>query len=561
MPDEPATTDPTFEHPRRDPRWLRWVNTPRSVWLLVGGVTLARLLWLAFLSPLTLTEDEAHYWLWSTAPDWSYATKPPGIAWVIWCSTALFGHTEFAVRAPAALFGALGALAAADTARTITARNHHARAHTVAFVSAAITLLAPALALLGFITTIDSPLLVCWMVGVALTLRGVENPDRLRPWLLAAGAIALGALFKHTSLLLLPGLLWVGFRHRLAFWKLNALVLVALVGLVPTIVWNARHDWVTLHHLLDHLSPEAAGTDANVSPSLAARVLSPLEYLGFLLVIAGPVPMILIMARLFKRFPWPSQTPDLFLLALPLALFYLVVSLFTRTEAGWALAAPATLLPLGAYAIVLGVRHNIWPIRFLWGLTLVLGLATWVSILALEPLARTDAADVLPARRALGLRAHASAVRAELDRLEAETGLPPFVLSHHYGRASQLAFYLPETEIYCASAHVGGRTTQFDLWPATDLNNPATHRRLVARPALVLGDPPGRWRYAFDTLQPLGTLAADPKAPRPAYLATGYRGFPPPDVLGNATPVTFPEATLLDPIEPAVPPASPVPSP
>ena len=199
MPSEPSTADPTFEHPRRDPRWLRWVNTPRSVWLLVGGVTIARLLWLAFLSPLTLTEDEAHYWLWSTAPDWSYATKPPGIAWVIWCSTAIFGHTEFAVRAPAALFGALGALAAADCARTLTAHNHHARAHTVAFVAGAITLLTPALALLGFITTIDSPLLACWLGAVALTLRGASNPECLRPWLLAAALIALGALFKHTA--------------------------------------------------------------------------------------------------------------------------------------------------------------------------------------------------------------------------------------------------------------------------------------------------------------------------------------------------------------------------
>jgi hypothetical protein len=77
-----------------DPWWRRTL-------LLVLGVTLARVLYLVFLCPYTLIEDEAHYWEWSRRLEWSYYTKGPGVAWSIAAATRLLGDHEFAVRLPA----------------------------------------------------------------------------------------------------------------------------------------------------------------------------------------------------------------------------------------------------------------------------------------------------------------------------------------------------------------------------------------------------------------------------------------------------------------------------
>ena len=42
--------------------------------------------------PLDLSEDEAHYWLWSEHLDYGYYSKPPGIAWVIWGTLRVGGR-------------------------------------------------------------------------------------------------------------------------------------------------------------------------------------------------------------------------------------------------------------------------------------------------------------------------------------------------------------------------------------------------------------------------------------------------------------------------------------
>jgi 4-amino-4-deoxy-L-arabinose transferase-like glycosyltransferase len=58
-------------------------------------------LWLC--TTFDVSGDEAHYWMWSQQPDWSYYSKPPLVAYVIGLGTALFGDTEFGLRWPAAL--------------------------------------------------------------------------------------------------------------------------------------------------------------------------------------------------------------------------------------------------------------------------------------------------------------------------------------------------------------------------------------------------------------------------------------------------------------------------
>lgn len=121
----------------------------------------------------------------------------------------------------------------------------------------------------------------------------------------------------------------------------------------------------------------------------------------------------------------------------------------------------------------------------------------------------------------LGAEAHALAVR-----LRESTGLEPFHIAQHYGRASLLAFYLPGRPIvYCASSRLGGRATQWDHWPDTNLDNLEI---LGGRPAVLSGAELEQWQAAFDRVEDLGVLPSEPKADRRTFLGYGYRGFPKP---------------------------------
>src|SRR5262249_16378256 len=110
-------------------------------------------------------------------------------------------------------------------------------------------------------------------------------------------------------------------------------------------------------------------------------------------------------------------------------------------------------------------RYPAW--RWAW----MFGIVVAVCFARLDLLARLPRlGPLIPAGRLTNADARAGAVSREMERLADETGLEPFVMAQHYGRASQLAFYLPgRPRVYCSSSLMGGRRTQFDMWPETNL--------------------------------------------------------------------------------------------
>jgi hypothetical protein len=110
-------------------------------------------------------------------------------------------------------------------------------------------------------------------------------------------------------------------------------------------------------------------------------------------------------------------------------------------------------------------------------------------------------------------------------QLREHTGQEPIIIAAHYGRASLLAYYLPHRPsiVYSASPYTGGRKSQQDFWPDTDLADPA----LLGRPAILLGGLPEHWAPAFDSLQQIPNVPSDHKGDRRTlFLGYGYRGLP-----------------------------------
>lgn len=555
----------------------------RAVWLLVGLITLGRLVFLGWFSPFTLIEDEAHYWEWSLRLDWSYYSKGPGVAAAIAASRWLLDlisqvmpfdprvDPELAVRLPAVLFSALGTLATAGLARSVFGDRRVELLAAVAYQA------MPGVAISGLLMTIDGPMLACWAVAAWAAWVGCSGPLGSRSawlgWSICGLALAVGFTFKYTAVLLIPGLmvgLWASHRPNLkphlktrptpgsppaqpapsrqtsgprpAGWAPVALGLgLATLGCVPVAVWNASRGWPTVRHLLGHLGV-AGGDTATPGGGAGAGgwAYSPLwtlEVIGFFFAVTGGVGVLAIQGLLNTRRHGSDQARRgagyLVACASGVGVFYLIVSVFSRTEANWVMPMGVTLAPLAAWAVADGRRRRDPGVR----------LAAWSTLISLAcllaagpalALATGDATPQGPGRRLIGIpinrisgaRGLADETARLIDDLRATTGLDPFVMTVHYGRASLLRFYLPgHPPVYSASALFGGRRSQHDLWPATDLSSPAVIAKLSGRPAVLFGAEGTPWAGCFERLEPLGSLASEPKTTRRTWLGVGFLGF------------------------------------
>ncbi len=543
---------------------------------LILLVSLVRLVYLIWFCPYTLIEDEAHYWEWSRRLELSYYSKGPGIAWVIGAATQLLGTHEWTVRLPTVLFSAFGAFCVAGLARDICSDRR------AGLYAAAIYLAMPAFWVLGIIITIDGPYLACWAAACWAAWRALTTGSR-RAHAALGLALAGGFLFKYTILLLVPGLLlaaWFAHRTRSpnrarsaseeptpntshtnpplalgALSKTRSLhgvlltAAIASLGLLPVLLWNAQHDWITVQHLLGHLG--APGGDITPSPDEHWSPFWTLELLGIQLALAGPAILLAVYAFVCARRERLAD-PDTWRAArflaccgLPILIFYGLVSLVAEPEGNWPLAAWVSAAPLGAIGIAgaiplyrkriaawrekgkPGIRPHMNRIMA-WRWTIGLGIIVALGFARADWLTRLPLlGPLVPQGRLMFADVRAADATRILENLRTETGLEPVVMAQHYGRTSQMAYYLPgQPTVYCAGAYMEGPRKQYDLWPETNLADPETHARLLGRPALLVGGRFEQWVPAFERVVEIGQLEGEHKKGRLIYLGYNYRGFP-----------------------------------
>lgn len=514
-----------------------------AVLLIAAGLLLVRLAYLAWLCPYTLAEDEAHYWDWSRLPDWSYYSKGPGVAWLIWAMTNLLGESELGVRAGAALFGSVATVGVAGMTWSAF-RDRRAMLIAVAMFN-----LIPFYQVGALLMTIDMPYVACAALACWASVNALHR--RCRPaWLALGASLAAGFLFKYTIVLLVPGLVGAivaaqrraDTRHAQApglapgwpKWAFAGL-LVALLGLVPVAAWNAQRDWPTVRHLLGHLG--APGGDMGHGEPWTPKWF--FEFAVMQVGLVGPALVLMIrgVGRTVRR-KWESASDQhaartLAWLGLPLVIFYFGVAMIADAEGNWAIAGYVPLIPLASRFVSGAIEgrargeragsdgYPAWVVCWVVGVVVALGFAR-LDLLARVP----GIGPLVPVGRLAGADVRAASVARELARLRDETGLEPFVIGQHYGRASQLAFYLPgRPRVYCSSSLLAGRRTQFDMWPETDLRRREVNLNLTGRPAVLVGGVDGQWDVAFERVEPLGAIEGETKRDRVSFVGYGYRGF------------------------------------
>ncbi|MBX3406920.1 MAG: glycosyltransferase family 39 protein [Phycisphaeraceae bacterium] len=528
--------------------------------LIAAAVLAARVLYLALACPYDLVEDEAQYWLWSRHIDWSYYSKGPGVAWAIGLSTALFGDAEWAVRLPSVLSGFVAMVCAAGLTRdaALFGGAEPRAAGRAAMWGMIVVAVAPVFQMTSILMTIDGPLVACWLCAAWAAWRALMHGSRIA-WGVLGAALAIGFLFKYTMILAAPGvivfaLLWRARLNLHRSWRMwvAAGATVALLGLLPVVIWNAQNDWATFRHLLGHLGMSGGDMPVAAGP----RRWSP--WWPFQLAfsqtgMAGPGLMLGLLACVLARRALGPGASFLAWFAAPIFVFYLVVSLFAEPEGNWPIAGTTTLLALGGWwASTAPLQRprigHARLARIVWTVAIIYGLCASPVLLRADAAASivsrlkewspvASAAEKFGARpgpirtgRLIGARqlgAHAGRVLAELDAARSD-GAHAFVIADHYGRASQLSYYIPgRPTVYCASSLMGGRRSQFDVWPHTDLHDPA----LRERDALLLSnDRPwtlDSWRTMFRSVEPAtdsGKLEGEHKRDRVAYIGRGFLG-------------------------------------
>jgi hypothetical protein len=542
--------------------------TPARFWrwllLMVGLVTLVRFVYLAFFCPYTLVGDEAHYWEWSRRLDLSYYTKGPGIAWTIALGTRIFGDTELGVRCFAPLAGGVLAMVTGVLAASATGRRR------VGMYAAACVLVAPTYQFLALLMTIDGPYAALWALTCWAAWKAI-GPGKPWGWALVGLFVGIGCLYKYTALLVLPGPILVYLWHRRAVGRPAAHLLAMLLGLVlflvatsPITIWNSREGWPTIKHLLGHL--HIAGGDTKVKQGSGQgwhySPLWTLNFIGGQIALVGPIVVLGFIEAwhsIRRRADALSRPPrgDLFLIATAasILIFYLAVSLFREPEGNWPIAGYLTLFALAGRRIESGLSYwraklQAWralpsprprqglfirrPETFtqvIWHLGLGIGIGVCVVTPRFDLFRQIPiVGPLLPIHRFTGAAQTAAHAQRLLDQLRASTGMEPFILSTHYSRASQIAFYMPgHPTVYCCQGFMpDGRKTQYDFFADTDLRREDVIARLKGRPALLLEAWPHHdFSAVFDTITIAQRLDNTGSNSQPASLATGFRGFSP----------------------------------
>jgi 4-amino-4-deoxy-L-arabinose transferase-like glycosyltransferase/membrane-associated phospholipid phosphatase len=453
------------------------LSTADSHWLRLGYLVILVLLivnWVYLASgTIQLSPDEAYQWVWSKHLALSYYSKPPGIAFIQFVSTSLFGDNELGVRFFSPLFAALvSVMVLRFLAREIGARP--------AFWLLLVLAATPLLGVGAILMTIDSPLVLCWTWALVAGWRAVQPDARARHWLVVGLAMGLGFLCKYSALYQIVCwaiffALWPPARVHLRRPGPWLALLVVLICTIPVVFWNGRHGWVTLHHIAGN-----AGLNAHWQPTLRhfwdftgqeLFLLNPIFFLGALWAMIG-----------FWKFPRGEKSGlwlYFFCMGAPVFLGHWLYSLHSHVLPNW--VAPAVVPMFCLMAVYWNERHRLFRPFLAFGL--VLGFFA-LAVLHQGKLVQKITGQMLPGeidpvRRVQAWKQAAALVEAVREKLP-PSGKPAFIICGHYGITGLCSFYIPQatatlpSEPLVYAMESDTPQNQFYFWPEYDYSE---HRR------------------------------------------------------------------------------------
>ena len=427
-------------------------------WVVNIAFALVKILF-AFRPELDLFTEEAQYWLWSRNMDWHYYSKPPMVAALNYLATGLFGNTEIAIRFIPLIFGLATAWVVFSFARYLYQSDRIACFASLIFLGMPIHLLE-----FTFHTT-DTSMTFFWTLSWYLLYRAIYSQQKTF-WILAGIVTAFGIMSKATMILIFPAsilfLMFYGnIKKSLAPWFI--FFGLALLGFLPSIIWNIQNDFYTFKHLAA-LGGAAGGEPKPFDFELLVNRTS--EYLGGQLAMLSVFFLPFYFFGFKKLFSKKDQSQTY--LVLPGVLTFLGfggLSLFTWIEVNWPGFAfstlPVFLAPVVADLSGKWKSYKNWAFAISLTLPILLLLPSFLNWKSQGPVFKAEKAIF---KRMVGYEALGNRIDFLMDSLQISS---PAIFSESYHVASELAFYVqvhPQTY----TVNMGSRKNQWDLWPGMD---------------------------------------------------------------------------------------------
>jgi hypothetical protein len=416
-----------------------------------------------------LSFDEAHYWMWSERLAPAYFSKGPGIAFAIRASTAVFGATEFGVRFWSPILGGATMLLVYYFTKKLF--NERAGFWTVVALNA-----VPLFNVGNLVMTIDPLSMFFWVAAMATFWLALERAEK-STWLWAATGflIGLGFLCKYTNafeLISVVLVLTLVPRHRREFKRPGLYFLLGAfaICLVPPLIWNSQHTWITLSHLRSR---------GGLDETFGIRPLEALAFLGAHFLSFSPLLFLALawaVVANWRRARQQFKILYLFWFGLPVFAFYFLLSFNDQAAPNWDVLAFISLAILAAAYWTERLQSSRVASRFLC-LAILLGL--FVSLFAVD----TDLFRSMnlpfphyrdPADRVRGWKSASRAVEKIRAELEPKIGEPLFVIADQRDRASEMSFYFNHRRVegpghppvYIVESQ--DISNQFSFWPRYD---------------------------------------------------------------------------------------------
>ncbi|MDB5327038.1 MAG: dolichyl-phosphate-mannose--protein mannosyltransferase [Phycisphaerales bacterium] len=407
------------------------LNRPTRV--LIWSILLLLAMRCVASAVVPLMHQEAYYWMYAQHPSLSYYDHPPMVAWVIGLGTKIFGNTEWGVRVVGGLLMLLNGWLIYEFARGWWGK-------TVGLMTVALFELSPVYFGIGFLATMDAPLLTFWLLGLVGFTLAVKS-GKAWGWYLCGAGLGGALLSKYTGVYLIPGVGLLLLFHKP--WRKYLIsphpylaVMLGFSMFSPVLIWNSEHDWASFRfQFLDRFD---SGT-SHKHPMI--------EFFGQQVAVVTPVVLggfFLVGYRAIKRRRLSGRDKMALAFTLPLLASVMNKAWGYPIHINWTAPAYLSFIPCAIQAARVRVRAGVARPVWLWrgGVVMptllacaAINLGLMLFLVFIEPRAQSF--------RMFGPWDQlARQIEFYEDNLQARTGREPLVIvDGKYELASLMAFY------------------------------------------------------------------------------------------------------------------------
>lgn len=488
----------------------------KAAFLILAIITGLRAYYLS-LGQFNLFFDEAQYWFWSKSFDWGYYSKPPMVAWMISLTTSVCGDGEGCVRLSSPLLHLITSIAIYFTASELFNKK-------TAFYSAIAYITLPAVSVSSAVVSTDASLLTFWSLSILFFVKALKS-NRLRWWILAGLAAGFGMLSKYNMAVGLLGafayiLISKENRHYIKSPRLWLAVTIAAIIFLPNILWNLNNGFVSFLHTKDNATGEG----------FSLNILTMLEFFGAQFGVFGPVFFFVLLLAVaefcIKKDSRSDSKKLLLLMALPMLVIILSVSLLSRAHANW--AAPSYVA-----ATIFVVHYLIEKNKVKWikG-SIIFHISLVVILLSIPSLNKVPGIEFTGSKTDL----KAGKIKDPFKRLYGwdELGQGASILQNSYPDAailtdsrkihSELLYYMRPMPENIVKWNPSGKTgDHYEL--TTDINKAGTKNFILITKSQ---NPESIFSY-FESNLKIGNISVSPYEDYPidywAYYLKGFKGY------------------------------------